>query len=650
MATKIEYDDPDEIKDPHLYYDNYIDLLKDVEINKKFSINRLIVFNGEIDTPDGGKIKYNNQVTTLGRLRLSKMIGADIDTIPGLLKQPLTQIDGGSASRLVSYLQQFPDYIERLNEIQKYALRVVTAKGVVTFDFDTLYAETDNDTYRDIKAIADSDKYTDKQKSLLITEKYKEYLSKVQSTVREDVKKDIKDANRVKIDSIVAMVAPSFIVSGVDEKPIINTTTLVNGMSSKDYIYHAIENRSLQSIKQSGTPSSGFLSRQLRFLMSDYVYKMGEDPDNKCILIPKYRSEGRVSPTGKIYPKFNGKPNEDDLVPVRSIVTKSKELGVVTPDLISTLYHFDMKDNDPIGISFATSLTQSITQHSLSLKHGGHERVLDETGFFRAPEGCRVIDDPKWIILSCRGGKELRYPKPSNFVMNDKPKYQKDDLIGTAYRTTSPIYTLNCLIKLMRARGSDGARYFEKDDVLVSDCYAYETGIIHYVTDNETGELSVKIGDIYYDYNPEAMYYFPDGYEVKQYQRFCSGVCNIRKVTNDLQDPAKIYTIFRRQFYDSSSKDYHKNKVIDSGDNREEIVELTYVSLTHTEMMSDGTYDIDYKGVHSGIMDNDSFFTLLSYGYSGKVVSRALKGDIELKGDASTRTVLGLLLNNKLDE
>ena len=95
---------------------------------------------------------------------------------------------------------------------------------------------------------------------------------------------------------------------------------------------------------------------------------------------------------------------------------------------------------------------------------------------------------------------------------------------------------------------------------------------------------------------------------------------------------------------------YAKNKVIGDGDNREEIVELTYVSLTHTEIMSDGTYDIDYKGVHSGIMDNDSFFTLLSYGYSGKVVSRALKGDIELKADASTKTILGLLLNNKLDE
>lgn len=280
----------------------------------------------------------------------------------------------------------------------------------------------------------------------------------------------------------------------------------------------------------------------------------------------------------------------------------------------------------------------------------GHERVLDKSGFFKAPEGCRLIEDPDWLILSCRGGKELRYPKPTNFVLNFKSKYSKGDTIGAAYRTTSPVYTLNCLIKLMRARGSDGSRYYEKDNVLVTDCYAYESGTIHYIKDKDTGEILVKIGDIYYDYNPEAMYYYPDGAEIKQYERFCSGVCNIRKVTNDLQDPARIYTIFRRQFYESSSNSYAKDKIITDGDNREEIVELTYASLTHTEIMSDGTYDIDYKGVHSGIMDNDSFYTLLSYGYSGRVVSKALKGDVELKDDSSTRTILGLLLTNKLDE
>lgn len=373
-ATKITYEDESELKEPHLYYDSFAELLKDSEINNKVNSNRLIVFNGTIKTPDGGEIKYNNQVTTLCRLRISSIIGADIDSIPGLFgksTKPFNQISGESASNLVSYLQQFPDYVERLNKLQKYALKVVTVKGVVTFDFDSLTAETDTKTYKELKEIADSDRLTDKQKLLILTEKYKKYLEEVKGTIRSDVSRDIKDANKIKIDSIIAMNTPSFIISGVDEKPVINTTTLVGGMTNKDYIGHAIENRSLQSIKQSSTPSSGFLSRQLRFLMSDYVYSSNEeDPDNTCIRIPRYRSEGRTAPDGTKYPKFTGVPDESDLVEVRSIVTKSKNLGVVTSDCISSLYYFDMKDNDPIGISFATSLTQSITQHSLSLKHG----------------------------------------------------------------------------------------------------------------------------------------------------------------------------------------------------------------------------------------------------------------------------------------
>jgi hypothetical protein len=447
------------------------------------------------------------------------------------------------------------------------------------------------------------------------------------------------------------METPSFIVSGVDEKPIINSTSLIGGMSSKDYIHHAIENRALQSIKQSGTPSSGYLSRQLRFLMSDYTYSnTKEDPDNSCIMIPRYRSEGRTAPNGKKYPPFKGKPSEEDRVPVRSIVTKSKEFSIVTSDLISSLYYFDMKDNDAIGISFSSSLTQSLTQKSLSLKHGGHERVLDRSAFFRAPENCTVISDPKWLILSCRGGKELKYPKSTNFVFNDKPKYDKGELIGTAYKSVSPIYALNCVIKMMRARGSEGSRYYEKDNVLVSDCYAYEAGDIHYEYDDQIEDFVVRIGSTYYDYEPQALYYFPDGAHVEQYQRFCSGVSNIRKVTSDLNDTSKVYQIFRNQFYESTSGSFKSKGVISDDDNNEEIAELTYMSLSSVSVNDDGLKDVEYKGVHSGIMDNDSFFTLLSYGYSSKVVSRALKGDIELKGDASTNTVLGLLLNNKLDD
>lgn len=235
VATGVEYDDPKELDEPHLLYTSYVDLLKDVEVNKKISLNRVVLFTGKV-----GEIEYKNKVTTLGKLRLSKIVNADIDLIPGVIDPPMTKMTSKGAAKLLLYMQQFPEYVERLNELQKYALMVVTRKGVVTFDFDTLYADTDNETYKEIKDIADSTKLTDKQKLLMMNEKYKDYLVKVKDSLNEDIKRDIKDANRVKVDSIVAMVAPALIVSGVDEKPIITRSTLIDGFTEKDFQVHAI--------------------------------------------------------------------------------------------------------------------------------------------------------------------------------------------------------------------------------------------------------------------------------------------------------------------------------------------------------------------------------------------------------------------------
>ena len=99
--------------------------------------------------------------------------------------------------------------------------------------------------------------------------------------------------------------------------------------------------------------------------MNGFIYKIGEDPNNKGIMIPRYRSEGRTAPNGKIYPKFNGKPDPKDVVPVRSIVSKENYDFIVTSDLISNLYT-DIEDGNPIGLSFSSGITQSITQGALS--------------------------------------------------------------------------------------------------------------------------------------------------------------------------------------------------------------------------------------------------------------------------------------------
>ena len=62
-----------------------------------------------------------------------------------------------------------------------------------------------------------------------------------------------------------------------------------------------------------------------------------------------------------------------------------------------------------------------------------------------------------------------------------------------------------------------------------------------------------------------------------------------------------------------------------------------------------GTTEIEYQGNNTAVLNKKSFYTILSYGFSSKVVGKALKGDLNLDGDVMTDTVLGLLLNDKIN-
>lgn len=386
-------------------------------------------------------------------------------------------------------------------------------------------------------------------------------------------------------------------------------------------------------------------------MLNNFVYRdKGEDIDNPGLLIPRYIASGRVAPNGKIYGDVV-KKNEDDLVPVRSIITKKDgDPNVVTPDMFSTRFKLSrLTDGMAIGASLGTSLTENITQSLLALKHGGHERVQNLSGNLYAPKDCTFRTEGKWIILKVRGG-ESKYPLPDNWVGVGKDKFKEGELIGAAYDTTSPAYRLNAIIKYMRARGTSGTRYFEKDNVVLTDCFAYEDGQIHY-TETKSGDIEVRIGSRQYDYNPESMYYFPEGAQIKKYQKFCSGVVNMAHVTQDTRDLSSAFNIFRRQFYVLNNAKYEKTEIVEPDWMQEEILELVFAGLISTtvDQKTQKVEDIDYRGTHNSILGRDSFFTTLSYGYSSKVMSKALRGELNLSSDIMTETVLGLLLNDQLD-
>lgn len=246
VASEYVFTDEDELENPRHFYTDYVQLLKDVEVDKKIQVGTPIVFTGKI-----GNVDYQSKVTSYGRLRLSKILDADIDKI-GIFKGPYDRISAGSAAKLSIYLNQFPDGVEKRKALTKFALRVVTMAGVVTFDFKTLYSDTNTKLYKEVCDVADSKDLTDRQKLLILTEKYGQFEKETAQSFSDDLKNELARANRVKLNSIVALTMPQLIISGVDEKPVITRGSLLTGYTEKDFIYHAIENRSLQSIKVSG--------------------------------------------------------------------------------------------------------------------------------------------------------------------------------------------------------------------------------------------------------------------------------------------------------------------------------------------------------------------------------------------------------------
>jgi hypothetical protein len=258
VLSEVRTGDPKEIKDPKFYYTNWSDLVKDVEINRTVEFDRPIRFTGKIGTEE-----YNNKITTYGRLKISKVIDRDIDRI-GIFKKEypdclLERITSKPGAKLYQFTYPMPDGPEKIAALQKLAYRAVTEAGVVTFDFKTLFAETDSESYRKLRAIADDPNMSDKQKTLLLFTGYKKYCKEVEGTFSDDLKYELDRAAKIKLSSIMDINIPQFIISGVDEIPKLNTKSLMTGLDESEYIYHAIENRSLQSIKQSGTPSSGLV-------------------------------------------------------------------------------------------------------------------------------------------------------------------------------------------------------------------------------------------------------------------------------------------------------------------------------------------------------------------------------------------------------
>jgi hypothetical protein len=575
------------------------------------------------------KCIINDKETTLGRAILSDLFNCNIEE---KLNDGKINLTSKEIPELYDKLDDLDDRLNRIQQIQEFALNVATISGGTAPRLSELHAHLDSSYLDEIKSIEASEFLTDKEKDVKIREIYDKFMKDCETgkdengnpRIANELKMQISDSSRAKISQLLNIVTQQLNV-GPDGIVHVGDTTLIGGMSPTDYFRHAIENRVTQDIKTSAVPRSGYTTRQLVYLGTPYQFSDSYDEKNKGIELELYKCSGRTRLDGSVITQEEAKhANKEEMVTVRSIVTSTHpDLNIVTKDMISQ--DFKWREGANVGISLLSSLTEGLTQSGLSLKHGGRLFETDKLAGIVCPEDdCHLNLTDAFIVLTSPSGKEYLYPKTDNFVQNytNTGKYKKGEVVGVAHKLVTPSYRLDSVIKLLGAQSTSSPKTVLNNKVLITECYAYEEGILKYekVGDKVTG---VTIGNIRYYYNPSASYFIPDGTLVKKGQRFCTGTMDLDAAIRKTKNYKQVFYLFYNQF----------NELI-SGMSPE-LIEFVFTLVVHNR-----NGNITHKTVRSAIMDSPGTFNKLAFRDTVKTLESIDAQGVEFVSDSISRMLL----------
>jgi hypothetical protein len=191
--------------------------------------------------------------TTLGREILSDLFDVNITKFVGGFDKAIT---GKNCGLLYEQLRDKDDRLDRIRDIQEFALLVATTSGATAIKISDLYLDIDKEYLDRIKKIEKDDKLTDQVKELKIREIYGQFQDEQLKKIPEDVVNSIEDTFHSKVRELADMSVQQLNV-GPDHEYHISESTLASGMTSQDYQAHVIENRALQDIKALSVPYIG---------------------------------------------------------------------------------------------------------------------------------------------------------------------------------------------------------------------------------------------------------------------------------------------------------------------------------------------------------------------------------------------------------
>lgn len=465
----------------------------------------------------------------------------------------------------------------RIQAAQHWTLYASTKAGATAPRLSNLYIGVDPELDKQIKEIENSS-LDDISKSIKVKEVYEKFVNeKVMASELEKIGSNAMEqvdfSARAKRSQMLEMTMPNFYYNPETHSSYVTTSTYVQGQNIDDYVVGSSTNRGVQVIKHEATPTSGYATRQVETVCNNWDLVDGKDAANEGILIPAKEGLGRTGVDGKL---ITQKPSSE-YVRVRSVITSTQPRFRITDDMIDQMHEVYRDPVDKrfkiltqfkkpnakmfekggfteadyvsagraIGTGIATAMTESVTQASLGLKHGGFLLDYDKLSMLYAGcyinnmgkkvvlDGCDNLDwdlsfDGDWIILNS-GSKTLRYWKPTNYSVVAIPgkRIKTGDLIGASVIQFTPALKTDGFIALIHAQGGEMPQEYLRNNIIHSECFAIADGDIHYLNKEMKGgkmKRIIKIGDVEYEYNSDSLYMLPEGMHVEKGQRFASGI------------------------------------------------------------------------------------------------------------------------------
>lgn len=487
--------------------------------------------------------------TTYGREKIADLLGERLGGLSNIIGD--SPINSKNVVKIMKLLNDNKNRVDILRQIQDLALEVITYEGYSTVSIEDIY-QTDP-SFPEIEEILKSD--------LEESVKYRKLTELMPDIIMKQLKNDVKSRNvldilegsgKLKKSSLVSLFGPR-IEYTPERGCIVYDQSIAQGFDEGAHVSHAIENREILIVKQELVPQSGYLTRQLVSINYDILFTEAPSQSKVGAVLKNKHAIGRTKFDGT---KVLESDPPEELVRVKSCIDGEAD-RISREEISDAQYSMNQyKEGDAIGISFATSVTEFLTQEALGLKHGGALTVPSSDKLISLTAGKVTKITPNFITVTS-GDKEYNYPVPEKIIYSEHTKgeeFPENTILGYADEMVRAEYKLEALFKLMNSY-SDTEKV-KKRQIKSLVVYAPVDGVITYNISDNPKKSFVSIGGVKLPYRNDVIYVYPDGYSVKKMDRISSGVLDIKKF-HELsgKDYGWTFYAFKKQIEDLLKSD-----------------------------------------------------------------------------------------------